>query len=262
VSDRTLKPIPLTSTLAPGIGSPVAVTRRPCSATCAQEVIGPNAIATKITADLNSPAPVEAADVTHLERPGSPTFLLRSEARSRSRVRFDDPLTEIGRSTDWMADTMAAVNSRLAPRLIAIAFICPVAGQHGTAPPGRLHQADIQVKTLEVTRSRTNLSVRVVIYSENNDEARDARVVILLPVAVGIERLAPGCSAAPGPATAPSLRATVACELGAIADRGYREVLLATSLPPDMAPRRFGVFAYSATPDPNPGNNYAERIIP
>jgi hypothetical protein len=157
---------------------------------------------------------------------------------------------------------VAAVNARFAPRLIAIAFICPVAGQHATASPGLLYQADIQIKTLEVTRTRTSLSVRVVIYSENNDEARDAKVVILLPVAVGIEKLDPGCSAAAGPAMVPSLRATVACELGAIADRGYREVNLATSLPPDQSTRRFGVFAYSATPDPKPGNNYAERIIP
>jgi hypothetical protein len=154
------------------------------------------------------------------------------------------------------------VNPRIAPRLIALAFISPVVVDYGGSSQGLLYQADIQIKTLEVTRTRTNLSVRVVIYSENNDEARDARVVILLPVAVGVERLAPGCSAAPGPAMVPSLRATVACELGAIADRGYREVLLATSLPPDQSQRRLGVFAYSATPDPKPGNNYAERIIP
>lgn len=123
-------------------------------------------------------------------------------------------------------------------------------------------QADIQIRTLEVTRSRTGMSVRVVVYTENDDEARDAKVLILLPVAVGIDKLAPGCTAASGPSMMPSLRATVACELGAIADRAIREVLLATTLPPDESPRRFGVFAYSATPDPKPGNNYAERIVP
>ena len=123
-------------------------------------------------------------------------------------------------------------------------------------------QADIQIRTLEITRSRTGMSVRVVVYTENDDEARDAKVLILLPVAVGIEKLAPGCTATAGPSMMPSLRATVACELGAIADREVREVLLATTLPPDESPRRFGVFAYSATPDPKPGNNYAERIVP
>lgn len=154
------------------------------------------------------------------------------------------------------------MQSRFASRLIVLACLGPLALQHGVKPQGLQYQADIQVKTLEITRSRTGLSVRVVIYSENNDEARDAKVVILLPVAVGIDKLAPGCSAASGPAMVPSLRATVACELGAIADRGFREVHLATTLPPDRSPRRLGVFAYSATPDPKPGNNYAERIIP
>jgi hypothetical protein len=152
------------------------------------------------------------------------------------------------------------VNTRFGRRLFALAI--PVAFHHDGASQPVLYQADIQIRTLEVTKSRTNLMVRVVIYSENNDEARDARVVILLPLAIAVEKLDPGCSAASGPAMVPQLRATVACELGAIADRGYREVHLATSLPPDETPRRFGVFAYSATPDPKPGNNYAERIIP
>jgi hypothetical protein len=60
----------------------------------------------------------------------------------------------------------------------------------------------------------------------------------------------------------PSLRATVSCELGPIADRGYREVRITTTLPPDDFSTRFGVFAWSGTPDPVPGNNYAERSVP
>jgi hypothetical protein len=123
-------------------------------------------------------------------------------------------------------------------------------------------QADIQIRTLEVTRSRTGMSVRVIVYTENDDEARDARLLILLPVAVGVERLGDGCAATAGPSMVPSLRATVACDLGPIANQGFREVLLSTTLPPDGKPKRFGVFAYSATPDPMPGNNYAERTLP
>jgi hypothetical protein len=46
------------------------------------------------------------------------------------------------------------------------------------------------------------------------------------------------------------------------ADRGFYEVLLTTTLPPQGAPKRLGVFAYSDTPDPVPGNNYAERTLP
>jgi hypothetical protein len=60
----------------------------------------------------------------------------------------------------------------------------------------------------------------------------------------------------------PSLRAAVTCDLGVIPDRGFREVVLSTTAPASAPPKRFGVFTYSSTPDPVPGNNYAERTIP
>jgi hypothetical protein len=151
----------------------------------------------------------------------------------------------------------------IATRVTAL-LLLPLAAElvHAGSRQPLKWQADIQIRTLEITRSRTGMSLRVVVYTENDDEARDAKVLILLPVAVGIEKLGPGCTATAGPSMMPSLRATVACDLGAIADRAFREVLLATTLPPDESPRRFGVFAWSATPDPKPGNNYAERIVP
>ena len=149
-------------------------------------------------------------------------------------------------------------------QLLSLILLPLAAGLHhgGASPQSLKWQADIQIRTLEITRSRTGMIVRVVVYTENDDEARDAKVVILLPVAIGIEKLGPGCTATAGPSMMPSLRATVACDLGAIADRGFREVQLATTLPPDQSLRRLGVFAYSATPDPKPGNNYAERTLP
>ena len=123
-------------------------------------------------------------------------------------------------------------------------------------------QADVQIRTLEITRARSGMSVRVVVYTEHDDEARDARLLILLPVGAGIQKLVAGCRASAAPSTMPSLRATVTCELGSIADRGFHEVLLAITPPSQGAPSRLGVFAYSATPDPQPGNNYAERVLP
>jgi hypothetical protein len=123
-------------------------------------------------------------------------------------------------------------------------------------------QADLQIRTLEVTRSRAGISVRVVVYTEHDDEARDVRLLVLLPVGVGIQRLAEGCAGSASPPMVPSLRATVTCELGSMTDRKFHEVNLTTTLPPDGTRRRLGVFAYSGTPDPVPGNNYAERAIP
>lgn len=123
-------------------------------------------------------------------------------------------------------------------------------------------QADVQIKTLEVTKARSGISVRVVVYTEHDDEARDTRLLILLPVGAGLQKLVAGCTASAAPSMMHSLRATVACELGSIADRGFHEVLVAITPPSGGSQSRLGVFAYSATPDPRPGNNYAERVLP
>lgn len=138
-----------------------------------------------------------------------------------------------------------------------------VGGARDTGAGQRLTwQADVQIRTLEITRARSGISVRVVVYTEHDDEARDARLLILLPVGAGIQKLLAGCTASSAPSMMPSLRATVTCELGSIADRGFHEVLVAITAPSSTATSRLAVFAYSATPDPQPGNNYAERILP
>ena len=146
---------------------------------------------------------------------------------------------------------------RLTPAVLLL-----VSGAQGTNGAPQAWQADIQIRTLEVTRNRSSINLRVVVYTENDDDAQHARLLILLPVGVGIEKLAAKCVAMPGPSMVPSLRAAVACELGAIPNRGFHEVTLTTTMPANAHPKRFGVFTYSGTPDPVPGNNYAERIIP
>ena len=149
-------------------------------------------------------------------------------------------------------------------RTLAILFpaLLLVAGLREPVNATQVWQADIQIRTLEVTRNRNSVTLRVVVYTENDDDAQSARLLILLPVGVGIEKLAPKCDATPGPSMVPSLRAAIACELGAIPNRGFHEVTVTTTLPATANVRRFGVFTYSGTPDPVPGNNYAERIIP
>jgi hypothetical protein len=126
---------------------------------------------------------------------------------------------------------------------------------------GQVWQADIQIRTLEVTRTKSTITIRVVVYTEKDDEARDTHLIVLLPIGVGIDRLAAGCTATAGPSMLPSLRAAVECDLGSIPNRGIREAVVTTTVPPDVVTKRFGVFVYSSTPDPNPANNYAERTI-
>jgi hypothetical protein len=124
-----------------------------------------------------------------------------------------------------------------------------------------LWRADIQVQSLRVTRLDANLLARIVVYSDNDDEARAARVEILVPVGVGIVRMAEGCTASAGPPGISVLRARVTCELGTLPVRGNREVFVMTTMPPSGIPRAFGAFAMSDTPDPKPGNNFAERML-
>lgn len=151
--------------------------------------------------------------------------------------------------------------SRILRRLPSFVLLCAITAG-GQFESLSVWQADIQIRTLEVTRNKNTINLRVVVYTENDDDAQNARLLILLPVGVGIEKLAPRCDAMPGPSMVPSLRAAIACELGAIPNRGFHEVTLTTTVPAGAHPKRFGVFTYSGTPDPVPGNNYAERIIP
>lgn len=152
---------------------------------------------------------------------------------------------------------------RALSRTVAVFLSLGLAGNAPREPDSQqVWQADIQIRTLEITKTKTNISARVVIYTERDDDARDARLVILLPVGVGIDRLAAGCAASAGPSMVPALRAMVLCDMGRIPNYGFREVEITTTLPSEPVSKRFGVFTYSSTPDPVPGNNYAERVIP
>lgn len=173
---------------------------------------------------------------------------------------FDTPLMSGSRMADGGA-LRSPPMQRPFTRLTRVALLLASGSQSPIDLP-QAWQADIQIRTLEVTRTKTSVSARVVVYTENDDDAQNARLLILLPIGVGIGRIAPTCTATPGPSMVPSLRAIVTCELGVIPNRGFREVVLTTTVPANTRPRRFGVFTYSTTPDPIPGNNYAERTIP
>ncbi|HEU5219424.1 MAG TPA: hypothetical protein VFU23_12260 [Gemmatimonadales bacterium] len=123
-------------------------------------------------------------------------------------------------------------------------------------------QADVRVQTLEVNRINGNLIARVVVYSDNDDEARAVHVEIMLPVGVGVMRTAAGCQASPSPAGVSVLRARVICEVGNLPVGASKEVFVMTTVPPTSSSKTFGVFVLSDTPDPRPGNNYAEKVLP
>jgi hypothetical protein len=124
-----------------------------------------------------------------------------------------------------------------------------------------LWQADLQIRSLVVSQAKGQLTARVVVGSEFG-EALAARVEVFLPVGVGIVTLGPGCIAGPSHDGMSSLRARVECSLGDLPARSSRELVVVTTTPPTGVARGFGVVAMSDTPDPKPGNNFAERVIP
>jgi hypothetical protein len=124
-----------------------------------------------------------------------------------------------------------------------------------------LWQADIQVRSLTVSEEGGNLTARVVVAAEMG-EALGVRVDLLLPVGVGIVTMGEGCHAGPNPTGIRELRARVECTLGNLPARSYRTLVVVTTTPPSGVARGFGAVAMSDTPDPKPGNNFADRVIP
>jgi hypothetical protein len=124
-----------------------------------------------------------------------------------------------------------------------------------------LWQADLQIRSLTVSEDRGNLTARIIVTAEVG-EALAARVEVLLPVGVGIVTLGPGCVAGPSMAGIRELRARVECILGDLPARSLREFFVVTTSPPNGVSRGFAAVAMSETPDPKPGNNFAQRAIP
>lgn len=145
-------------------------------------------------------------------------------------------------------------------RSLAIAAILSLAGPVARAQS--VWQADVYVAGLDVSEIDGKLVARAVIASDGRGEARAVHVEILLPIGVGVSRTGVGCSASVSPPGVSDLRARVMCDLGTLPVRSSREVFVITTLPPAGVPKTFGVFALSDTPDPRPGNNYAEKTLP
>ena len=136
----------------------------------------------------------------------------------------------------------------------------PLLDGHQAAPQYALWQADLQVRSLTVAEVGGNLRARIVVATEFG-EALSARVEVLLPVGVGIVSIGQGCKAGPSPDGIRELRARVECRLGNLQSPVTQELIVVTTLPPRGVARGFAVVAMSDTPDPKPGNNFAERVI-
>lgn len=130
-----------------------------------------------------------------------------------------------------------------------------------TAGGQHVWQADLQIRSLTVSEARGNLTARFVVIAEIG-EAMAATVEIMLPPGVGIVEMGEGCKAGANPPGVSALRARVLCTIGNLPARSQREFFVTTTKPPARGSTDFGVIALSDTPDPRPGNNFAEKGIP
>ncbi|HET9292839.1 MAG TPA: hypothetical protein VFO06_00980 [Gemmatimonadales bacterium] len=145
-------------------------------------------------------------------------------------------------------------------RTIALLF-AGLIGSPANGAAQAVWQADLRIRDISASGVDGGLRLQVVVAAELG-EAMAARVEIFLPVGVGLKEMAPGCVPGPNPQGVSDLQARVICRLGDLPPRSSREMHVVTTAPPPGIPSRFGAVALSDTPDPRPGNNFAERELP
>ena len=123
----------------------------------------------------------------------------------------------------------------------------------------RTWESDVSVRSVEFSKAPRagSITMHVTVMAER-DDARAVRLEIMLPVGVGVLAIPPACRSSPAPVM--SLAARVTCTLGDLHRRDVRTISVTTTRRPGVhQPLRFAAFVLSDTPDPQPGNNFAER---
>lgn len=140
-----------------------------------------------------------------------------------------------------------------------IAAVLASRAMHGGDFAQRAWESDVSVRTVEFSKATLAGSITMhVMVTAERDNARAVRLEIMLPVGVGVLAMPPGCRSSPAPVM--SLAARVTCTLGDLHQRDMRTISVTTTDRPGVRrPLRFAAFAFSDTPDPQPGNNFAER---
>lgn len=136
-------------------------------------------------------------------------------------------------------------------------------------------QADVQIQafSVQLTKMRGSglnrqlatpgVTIDLTVFSNNDDDANGSRVQVFLPPETGILTVPAGCTPmGAGTGVKGTYHAYLTCDLGSIPVNGTRTIQFTVSAPPSYITKRYGAFAYSETPDPFTGNNYAERTLP
>lgn len=146
-------------------------------------------------------------------------------------------------------------------RALTVLTAVLVCTMHGGEHAQRTWASDVSVRSVGLSKTATNhaIAMRVTVTAER-DEARAVRLEIMLPVGVGVLAVPPECRSSPTPVM--SLAARVTCTLGDLRARDARRISITTTdRPGTRQPLRFAAFAFSDTPDPDPGNNWASAVL-
>ena len=136
-------------------------------------------------------------------------------------------------------------------------------------------QADLRVTAVQALVGGDNrFQCTIDVTSDNDDDARETRAVVVLPVSVTnvlsfqgtpqLPRSETCTTSSPSPPNsgAGDVRGFVACDLGQLAVGARRRIEVSSTVPPAAIRKTCGVFVWSKTPDPQPRNNYAEATAP
>jgi hypothetical protein len=126
-----------------------------------------------------------------------------------------------------------------------------------TADAQAVSQADVRVRSFAVVKSSKLpfvFEVKVAVYSENDDDARDTKLLVFLPPETDALALPQRCQ------PTSDKRGYVTCSLGVLGLGATETVSFTIGATPSHVLPRLAAVAYSQTADPRFVDNHAERI--
>ena len=125
-----------------------------------------------------------------------------------------------------------------------------------------LWQADVRIERMDLSGPPApgQTELRVVVSSANDDEARQVRLEVLLPVGTRTIKVPRECREGLSPVSHHVGR--VGCGLGSLQVGTRRDLRFTFVFPGGQASRRLAAVAWSDTPDPDLENNVAHRTAP
>jgi hypothetical protein len=144
--------------------------------------------------------------------------------------------------------------------IIPLVVLCLAPGILSSA---EVWQADMQISSIKITETNGELICRVTVLSNNDDDAREPSVRVLLPVGVKFVRASfpdanPKSTYSVSKSFVPDgSQGIVTWNIGENLTVGAsRTIVIVTTSPPNGMSTTFGAFAWSITPDPNSANNF------